>query len=511
MSGPFPDKVKTLARWGSAALAILLLAAPATPQIISGRAVDADTGEPVGGVLITLLDRLGATRADVVTDSAGNFIIEVPMPGTYALRAARLGYHTARTRPIEIGEDEAVELELQLHVRPVELEELAVVVRRRENLRERDLREYHERIERYGRSHVGSRRIFARPDLEGWDAFDVEHALTYLTPGWWRTLRNRDMPNQPCSPKVFLDGRPIRRSQDSLLIPVWDVEGIEFYPGVGPVETRFWDPEGCGVVLVWTRPFVAGERRAYLGVLTGAIEGEQVGTARYFRGFHTEGRFEVDKAVAPVVFPHGEPLACLSSTVQVQTVTVDSLWPYRPPARHEPDLLVTAQPARSSEGAAGTLFWAGELDIERVAGREVTLDSVAQGLIEDATRWLWDDAVAQLPEDERDLELSIERDDVRAFGSDLIVVRRYPVIDGDDHRGWFYLVYSPLAGRVLHGTFGHPEWDPDATFTAIRPYLYFRIEDDERLYALAARVAAWKRSDWIVFDVQAGVPVLESY
>ncbi|MGD2151834.1 MAG: carboxypeptidase-like regulatory domain-containing protein, partial [Gemmatimonadales bacterium] len=487
MSGPFPDKVKTLARCGSAALAVLLLAAPATPQIISGRAVDADSGEPVDGVLITLLDRLGATRADVVTDSAGNFIIEVPTPGTYALRAARLGYHTARTRPIEIGEDEAVELELRLDVRPVELEELAVVVRRRENLRERDLREYRERIERYGRSHVGSQRIFAREDLEGWEAFDVEHALRYLSPGWRRIGQRWNVYGQPCSPKVFLDGRPIRQELDSVLkqIPVWDVEGIEFYSGAGPVETRFWDADGCGVVLVWTRPFVGGERRAYLGVLTGAIEGEQVGTARYFRGFHTEGRFEVDKAVAPVVFLHGEPLPCLSSTAQVQTVTVDSLWPYRPPARHEPDFLVTAQPARSSEGAAGTLFWAGELDIERVAGREVTLDSVAQALIEDATRWLWDDAVAQLPEDERDLEMRIERDDVRAFGSDLVVVQRYPVIDGDDRRGWFFLVYSPLAGRVLHGTFSHPEWHPDATFTAIRPYLYFRIEGDERLYALA--------------------------
>ena len=193
------------------------------------------------------------------------------------------------------------------------------------------------------------------------------------------------------------------------------------------------------------------------------------------------------------------------------TVTVDSLGPYNPPAWDVPDLMVTAQPRLSSEGTAGILFWAGEWDVERAEGREVALDSVVQALIEFETRRLWDEAVDQLPEGKRDLEMSIERDDVRAFGSDLVAVYRYPVIGSSDRRGWFFLVYSPLAGQVLHGTFGHPEWHPDATLTAIRPHLYFRIEGDTRLYALAARVAAWKRSDWIILDVLTGAPVLEAY
>jgi hypothetical protein len=132
-------------------------------------------------------------------------------------------------------------------------------------------------------------------------------------------------------------------------------------------------------------------------------------------------------------------------------------------------------------------------------------------VIDFETRLLWEDAVAQLPEDERDVEMRIEHDDVRAFGPDLIVVCRYPVIGDYDRRGSFFLVYSPLAGYVLHGTFGHPEWHPDAMLTAIKPYLYFRIEGDAHLYALAARAAAWKYSDWIIMDVQTGAAVLEAY
>jgi hypothetical protein len=141
----------------------------------------------------------------------------------------------------------------------------------------------------------------------------------------------------------------------------------------------------------------------------------------------------------------------------------------------------------------------------------VTPDSAVVAVIENETRLLWQDALDQLPEGERGLEMSIERDEVRAFGPDLVVVQRHPVIGGDDRRGSFFLVYSHLAGYVLHGTFGHPEWHPGATLTAIRPYLYFRIEGDTRLYALAARAAAWEYSDWVILDVETGAAVLEAY
>ncbi|MGD2215823.1 MAG: carboxypeptidase-like regulatory domain-containing protein [Gemmatimonadales bacterium] len=485
-------------------LAVLLLATPASPQVISGRAVDADSGEPVEGVLITLLDSRDTPRADVVSDSAGKFIILVPARGTYVLQASRLGYETARTRPIRIAADEALELELQLHVRPVELEGLAVVVRRRETLRERDLREFRERVERYGEPHLGSIRIFTGEFLKGWEAFRVEDLFKFYPPRFRRG-------GSPCQPRMFLDGRPLPSFWGVGDLYIWDLEGVELHTGFGPVESRFWDPDGCGVILVWSKPFVAGEPRAYLGVVTGSREGEPSGTARYFRGFYEKGRFTVDRDVQPAVFPYGQPLDCLSSEVQARTVTVDSLWPYRPPAWDEPDLLVTAQPAQSSEDPVGALFWTGEWEIEQVAGREVTLDSAVMAVVEFETQSLWEDALAQLPDGERDVEMRIERDEVRAFGPDLVVVERYPVIDNDDRRGSFFLVYSHLAGYVLHRTFGHPEWHPDATLTAIRPYLYFRIEGDAHLYALAARAAAWEYADWVILDVQTGAAVLEAY
>jgi hypothetical protein len=247
-------------------LAILLLATPATPQIVAGRVVDAGSGEPVDGVTITLVDTADAAHRTVVSNPVGEFMIVIPAPGTYILRASRLGYATTQTRPIEIGEDEAVEVELRLDVEAVELEPLTVVVRRRETVLERDLREYYDRIERYGRPQLGSIRIRAREDLEPWDAFRLTDVQDFYAPRWRSFGRG-------CAPLVFLDGLPmwgIARYEFLKDILVSDIEGIEFYQGVGPVETRYWDPRACGVVLVWTRPDRERRRLGYKDLLGAA-------------------------------------------------------------------------------------------------------------------------------------------------------------------------------------------------------------------------------------------------
>ncbi|KPK79065.1 MAG: hypothetical protein AMS25_13880 [Gemmatimonas sp. SM23_52] len=235
--------------------AILLLAAPATSQIVAGRVVDASSNEPVGGVTITLVDTLAATHRAVVSNAAGDFIIAITAPGTYLLRASRLGYATTQTPAIEIGDGEVVEVEVRLDVEAIELEPLTVVVRRRETRRERDLREYYERVEHYGEPHLGSAQIYTRESLEEWDAFSLEDAFRFYLR--WR-------PNGwSCDPKVFLDGQQLYGPflEDLKFMSLSNLEGIELYAGGGPVQGRFWDPDGCGVVLLWTRPLPEGGSR----------------------------------------------------------------------------------------------------------------------------------------------------------------------------------------------------------------------------------------------------------
>lgn len=228
-------------------LALLVLATPATAQIVTGRVIDASDDEPIDGVEISLLDTLDATRSQVVSNANGEFMIVFNAPGEYLLRATRIGYATAETRPIPIGEGEVVEVELRLDVEAVELEPLSVVARRPETQRERDLRGYHERIERYGERQVGPTQIYTREVLANWDAYSLEELFgSYLL---WRPY------GSDCSPEVFLDGRRMYGPflGDAGSMSVSNIEGIELYAGSGPKGSRFWDPDGCGVILVWTR------------------------------------------------------------------------------------------------------------------------------------------------------------------------------------------------------------------------------------------------------------------
>ena len=234
-------------------LAILLLATPATSQIVAGRVVDSDKA-PVDGVTIALIDTMAATQREVVSNAAGLFIIVINAPGTYRLQASRLGYATAQTPPIEIGDGEVVEVELRLDVEAVELEPLTVVVRRRENQRERDLRGYYERIARYGEPQVGLTQIYTRETLADWDALSFEDVFRDYLRWRWRTS------GSDCDPKVFLDGRHMYGQflGDLRYMSISSIEGIELYAGTGPDRSRFWDPNGCGVILVWSRVLPEG-------------------------------------------------------------------------------------------------------------------------------------------------------------------------------------------------------------------------------------------------------------
>lgn len=248
--------------------AVLLFAAltctrPATAQMVVGRVVDRDTEQGLDAVEVVLLDSLGSRHGPVLTDASGRFIVPLPFNGTYLLRAARLGYDSIAGAEVRVDSSEAVTVEVRMAVNPVELDPL-VVVGRRKSLRERDLHEYFDRIEPFREAHVG--KIYTRADLEptdlwSWAQFMRREAPPLATPG------------RGCKPAVFWDGS---RTEPEDLLPISEIEGIEFYRGFGPAQIRFHNPEGCGVVLVWTRPASAlgrpfDSKRFFVAVAIAAV------------------------------------------------------------------------------------------------------------------------------------------------------------------------------------------------------------------------------------------------
>ena len=74
-----------------------VLSSPAKAQTVRGVVTDRATGNPVGGVVMTLLDSLDRTPRRAMTDQTGAFAILAPGAGTYQLRAMRIGFRPFTT------------------------------------------------------------------------------------------------------------------------------------------------------------------------------------------------------------------------------------------------------------------------------------------------------------------------------------------------------------------------------------------------------------------------------
>lgn len=229
------------APFGWVLLALVASVRPTAAQMVVGRVVDKDSGASIEDASVSLADSTGGVRGPVLTDGSGRFVLPLPHEGTYLLHAFRLGYDSIRGRKVVVGNREAVTVEVQMTVKPVELDSL-VVVGRIHGLRERDLHEYFDRIQPFRAHQIG--KIYTRADLAPMDLWTYAQFMSREAP-------HIATPGGRCRPKVFWDGSPTAPDD---LMSVSNIEGVEFYRGFGPAQIRFHNPDGCGVVLVWTRP-----------------------------------------------------------------------------------------------------------------------------------------------------------------------------------------------------------------------------------------------------------------
>ncbi len=99
---------------------------PCEAQIVQGQLLDAETGEPVEGALILLLDQAGEEAGGYLTNDVGRFIIQAPAPGTYTLRAERIGYETVSSDPFQLRQAERFGIRLEAGKKAIELEGIRV-------------------------------------------------------------------------------------------------------------------------------------------------------------------------------------------------------------------------------------------------------------------------------------------------------------------------------------------------------------------------------------------------
>ena len=106
-------------------LILLVFAAPAAAQSITGRVVGDDASQPMRGALVTLLDASGQRVRSVLTNASGMFSIAVPGPGTYRLRAEMIGRRTTESE-VTVGAGNPDVVQLALAFEPIRLDGVTV-------------------------------------------------------------------------------------------------------------------------------------------------------------------------------------------------------------------------------------------------------------------------------------------------------------------------------------------------------------------------------------------------
>jgi hypothetical protein len=89
----------------AAALALALVPRPADAQVVRGELVERGTGRPIPGAMMVLLEGGARVRA-AMTAQDGRFTLAAPGPGTYTLRADRVGFPSTVSAPLTLGPGE---------------------------------------------------------------------------------------------------------------------------------------------------------------------------------------------------------------------------------------------------------------------------------------------------------------------------------------------------------------------------------------------------------------------
>lgn len=239
------------------ALALCLAAAPAAAQNLRGQVVDDDTGAPLEGVHVVLLDADDAISDEGFTDDEGRFALRAPEAGTWVVAADFIGYGSVGSDPIDVGREEQLTLEIRMSVEAVPLE--PVVVTSRRSHFNPDIQDFYERAERGGSFGIG--RFITREDIALRMTSHPSDLLRTVpgirvVPGR-RGASNKIEMTRGCTPAIYLDGIQINRvGSDAYLdelVATSSIEGIEIYRGAVQQAGRYYDSRGCGLILVWTR------------------------------------------------------------------------------------------------------------------------------------------------------------------------------------------------------------------------------------------------------------------
>jgi hypothetical protein len=210
-------------------------------QVVTGTLLDNDTGAPLAGRRVVLLNEGREPVArEVVTDDRGDFSVRTARAGELRLTASSEGYLTTTTPPFLVSANELVVVKLFLSARKGTLAPLAVAGR----VAPQDIGVASLAGFTYRRERGAGGTFYRAADIAAARATSIAELVARTS---WGAAG--------CKPVYFVDGTRLTAGADATLaaIPLARIFGVEIYARESEVPGLYAEPGMCGAVVVWTR------------------------------------------------------------------------------------------------------------------------------------------------------------------------------------------------------------------------------------------------------------------
>lgn len=254
---PSASDLRVLFYTATTGLLLCALAMPVTAQVtLVGQIVDNQTGSPIRGANVILLDQQGRWVSVRTVGDDGAFEFTVRREGPYRLRGSRIGFRENTTPRLFLGQHSMVRVELRLDAEAVLLAPLEVVAR--SPARQSPMLDNFE-----ARRQAGLGTFITREQIEKQRPGRLTDILAVMAgvrlesaggAGHQRVVYLR----ATCPAQVFIDGYLLNRPGASIaiddVVAPKSVHGIEIFGGYATIPAEFLNQNSrCGVVAIWTR------------------------------------------------------------------------------------------------------------------------------------------------------------------------------------------------------------------------------------------------------------------
>jgi hypothetical protein len=220
-------------------------------QVVSGTLVDYETGLPVSGRLVSLLDEnLDEIGQPARTNERGEFVLRTGRSGGVRLRAGDTSYRVSTTPIFKLGANELAVVRLYVSGKTPLIAPLAVASRL-----------FPHSIGATSRAGFTYRReraqggVFLRGDslrtARRASILESLRGVADLTVGDGAEQVTVRAGRQTCRPTFFLDGIPVNPSV-ATAVSLDNLLGVEVYTRPSIIPVAFGDGSTCAAIIVWT-------------------------------------------------------------------------------------------------------------------------------------------------------------------------------------------------------------------------------------------------------------------